>query len=63
MFLLVIDDSGVWTNIRVLKQLLTEITAANRHNIEVVHLVKNPSGKGEVQRQSVNYHRQDFSVL
>jgi CRISPR-associated protein Cas2 len=42
---------------------VTEITAANRHNVEVVHLVKHPSGKGEVQRQSVDDHRRDYAVL
>ena len=42
---------------------VTEITAANRHNVEVVHLVKYPSGKGEAQRQSVDDHRRDFTVL
>ncbi len=42
---------------------VTEVTAANRHNIEVVHLAKNPSGKGEIQRQPVDDHRRDFSVL
>lgn len=42
---------------------VTEITAANRHNINIVHLVKNPSGKGEVERQPVDDHRRDFSIL
>jgi CRISPR-associated protein Cas2 len=42
---------------------LTEITAANRHNIEVIHLEKNESGKGEVQRQPIDDHRRDFGVL
>lgn len=42
---------------------VTEVTAANRHNIEVIHLVKDESGKGEVRREAVDDHRQDFSVL
>lgn len=42
---------------------VTEITAANRHNVEVVHLVKNDSGKGEAQREVVDVHKRDFSVL
>lgn len=42
---------------------VTEITSANRHNIEVIHMIKHPSGKGEVQRQAVDDHRRDFSVV
>ena len=42
---------------------VTEITAANRKNIEVVHLAKSKSGKGEVQRMPNEDHRRDFSVL
>lgn len=42
---------------------LTEITAANRHNVKVVHLVKNASGKGEVRREDDARHRTDFDVL
>jgi CRISPR-associated protein Cas2 len=42
---------------------VTEITAANRNNVEVVHLIKNESGKGEVQRMANDGHRRDFSVL
>lgn len=42
---------------------VTEITAANRHNVEVVHIAKDDSGKGEVKRVPVDDHRRDFSVL
>jgi len=42
---------------------VTEITSANRHNIEVTHIIKNPSGKGEVQRKAIDDHRRDFSVV
>ena len=42
---------------------VTEITAANRNNVAVVHLVKNESGKGEVQRLPDDSHRRDFTVL
>ena len=42
---------------------LTEITAANRHNVNVVHLLKSETGKGEVMREEVNSHRKDFQVL
>lgn len=54
---------------RALSQLMipgdrvTEVTSANRHNVQVVHIVKNPSGKGEVQRQESNEHCRDFNVL
>jgi len=42
---------------------VTEITAANRHNVRVVQLVKDASGKGEVRREENNDHRRDFGVL
>jgi CRISPR-associated protein Cas2 len=42
---------------------LTEITAANRHNVNIVHLVKDDSGKGEVRREEDDRHRTDFGVL
>lgn len=42
---------------------VTEVTAANRHNVVVTHLTKNESGKGEVSRVAVDDHRRDFSVL
>lgn len=54
---------------RALSQLMipgdrvTEVTAANRNNVAVVHLVKSESGKGEVQRLANNNHRRDFTVL
>ena len=40
---------------------VTEITAANRQNIEVRHLQK--SGKGEVARVVNEDHKKDFKVL
>ena len=42
---------------------VTEITTANRHNIEVNQLMKDESGKGEVQRVILDDHKRDFSVL
>ncbi len=42
---------------------VTEVTAENRNNIHVFHIIKNDSGKGEVQRQESNEHRCDFNVL
>lgn len=42
---------------------LTEISAANRQNVEVKHLSKSDSGKGEMKRDDVDDHRRDFSVL
>jgi len=40
---------------------LTEITAANRKNVEVMHLQK--AEKGEVKRVPIEDHRCDFGVL
>lgn len=54
---------------RALSQLMipgdrvTEVSAANRQNVAVVHLVKNESGKGEAQRLADDSHRRDFTVL
>ena len=42
---------------------LTEITAANRKNVQVTHLIKAESGKGEVSRQEDTQHKTDFGVL
>lgn len=42
---------------------LTEVTAANRKNVLVTHLVKSESGKGEVSRLADTRHQTDFSVL
>lgn len=42
---------------------LTEVTALNRKNVEITHLVKSESGKGEVARQPDTRHQTDFSVL
>ena len=42
---------------------VTEITAANRRNIEVCHLEKSDSGKGEVARVANQDHKQDFKIL
>ena len=40
-----------------------EINSENRHNINVVHLVKDKSGKGKVKRQESRSHKSDFEVL
>ena len=42
---------------------ITEITAANRHNVSVVHLVRDESGKGQIRRDEDSRHRSDFDVL
>lgn len=42
---------------------VVEITTANRHNIEVVHLEKDDSGKGEMKRQVSRSHKSDYEVL
>jgi CRISPR-associated protein Cas2 len=42
---------------------VTEVTAANRHNVQVAYLAKDPSGKGEAQRQEQDIHRRDYSVF
>lgn len=42
---------------------ITEVRAANRQNIEVNHLSKIDSGKGELKQTLVDDHRRDFSVL
>lgn len=42
---------------------LTEITATNRRNVQVFHMVKSASGKGEAARHSDTRHQTDFSVL
>lgn len=42
---------------------VTEISAANRQNVEVNHLSKSASGKGELKQTPVDDHRRDFSVL
>jgi CRISPR-associated protein Cas2 len=42
---------------------LTEVTAVNRKNVQIVHLLKSASGKGEIARQLDTRHQTDFSVL
>ncbi|WP_246499458.1 CRISPR-associated endonuclease Cas2 [Thiothrix unzii] len=42
---------------------VTQISAANRQNIEVNHLSKSSSGKGELKQTPIDDHRRDFSVL
>ena len=41
---------------------ITEVTAANRQNIEVVHFFKE-SDKGEMKREVLKDHKVDFSIL
>jgi CRISPR-associated protein Cas2 len=50
---------------RLLKpgERVTEVTAVNRKNVDVVHLVKSESGKGEAKRCVDNSHSSDFGVL
>ena len=42
---------------------ITQVCAANRHNIAVNQLSKSESGKGEMKSTPINDHRCDFSVL
>lgn len=42
---------------------VTEITAANRKNVNVVHFAKSESGKGEAKRVEDNSHSTDYRVL
>lgn len=42
---------------------VTEVTAANRQNIEVVHFFKEESGKGEMKREVSKDHKVDFNIL
>jgi CRISPR-associated protein Cas2 len=42
---------------------ITEVTAANRRNVQVTHLVKSVSGKGEVSRHDDNRHKTEFGLL
>jgi len=42
---------------------LTEVTAENRKNITITHIVKSAPGKGEVSRQEDGRHKHDFGVL
>lgn len=42
---------------------LTEVTAENRKNVTVTHLVKPSSGKGEISRQEDGRHKHDFGVI
>ncbi|MDM8524298.1 CRISPR-associated endonuclease Cas2 [Desulfococcaceae bacterium HSG8] len=44
-------------------ELVTEITAANRKNVKVVHIMKDESGKGEAKRHEDNSHSTDYRVL
>jgi CRISPR-associated protein Cas2 len=54
---------------RALSQLMipgdrvVEITSENRHNVNVVHLTKDDSGKGEIKRQASRSHKSDFEIL
>jgi CRISPR-associated protein Cas2 len=54
---------------RALSQLMipgdrvVEITTENRHNVNVVHLTKDDSGKGQTKRQESRSHKSDFEVL
>lgn len=42
---------------------LTEVTAENRRNVTITHLVKPISGKGDLSRQEDGRHKHDFGVL
>ena len=42
---------------------VTEVSAENRHNINVVHMSKDESGKGEAERRESRRHKSDFEVL
>ena len=42
---------------------VTEVSAANRHNVNVTHYLKHESGKGEASKIVDNSHAMDFGVL
>jgi CRISPR-associated protein Cas2 len=42
---------------------ITEISAANRHNVNVIHMSKDESGKGEAKRTESRSHKSDFEVI
>lgn len=42
---------------------VTEISAANRKNVNIAHYKKNESGKGEAKKYDDNSHSSDFHVL
>jgi len=42
---------------------VVEITTANRHNVTVMYLSKDESGKGEVKRKESTSHCSDFEVM
>ncbi len=50
---------------RLLKpsERVTEVSAANRKNIKVIHYIKSESGKGEAKRMEDTSHSSDFCVL
>lgn len=51
------------SEVMIAEDRLTEITAANRKNVQIVHLIKTDSGKGEIARRSDTRHQTDFTVL
>lgn len=44
-------------------ELVTEVVAANRHNVKVANFARSESGKGEAKRIEANSHLSDFRVL
>ena len=42
---------------------LTEVTAANRNNVTITHLVKSSSSRGDISRQEDGRHKHDFGIL
>lgn len=49
--------------VMITEDRVTEITAANRRNVQIIHFVKAESGKGEISRQEDTWHKTDFGVL
>lgn len=64
-----ITEAGAIELRRKLSQLMVpgdrvmEITAANRHNVNVVYMEKDESGLGEPERRDSSRHKRDFEVL
>jgi CRISPR-associated protein Cas2 len=50
---------------RMLKpgERVTEVSAANRNNVNVAHYTKSESGKGEAKRTEDQTHSSDYAVL
>lgn len=44
-------------------EIVTEVVAANRHNVKVAHYMRSEIGKGEAKRIEANTHESDLRIL